>query len=413
MNPMRWLLWLCLSRLGFALINTAFAALIPTLRADWNMSAGQAGLIQSAWHGGYLVSLVAASALLGRCGAKRTFLGMGYAACAGALLFALCAHSFTSAFILYGLAGLCAGGSYVPGLALIGERFSSSARGRAMGYYIAAASLGYALGLIGSSALASRFNPQAGFLLAACGTLAGQAVALFALRGTPNLVAGPHHGASRRSLLWLWRSKPARLLILSYGMHAWELLGMWAWLPAYLSYALTTHHAVTLAASGALLAALAHAVSIAGSLLGGTLSDRWGRARVILLLSLASACCALLFGWAAAAPVWLLGTLAIVFNCTAIGDSAIYSAALTEVVPARHLATAYSVRSVLGFGMGALSPSLMGWLLDINSATPGAPGDAGWRMAWCGLGAIALAGPLMSYRLHRMPVGAMPSTTRS
>ena len=65
MNDGRWLLQLCLSRMGFAVINTAYAALIPLLRPAWGMSASQAGSVQSAWHTGYIVSLVVAS-LAGR-----------------------------------------------------------------------------------------------------------------------------------------------------------------------------------------------------------------------------------------------------------------------------------------------------------------------------------------------------------
>ena len=61
---MRWLYWLAASRLGFALINTVFAAQIPSLRAAWGMSASQAGLVQSAWHGGYLLSLVLAASMM-------------------------------------------------------------------------------------------------------------------------------------------------------------------------------------------------------------------------------------------------------------------------------------------------------------------------------------------------------------
>jgi hypothetical protein len=47
-NDASWLAWLCFSRIGFALMFTAYAAAIPLLRPEWGMSAGQAGLIQSA-----------------------------------------------------------------------------------------------------------------------------------------------------------------------------------------------------------------------------------------------------------------------------------------------------------------------------------------------------------------------------
>ncbi len=401
MTDGRWLLGLCLSRMGFGLINTAYAALIPMLRPAWNMSASEAGSVQSAWHTGYIVSLVAASLLAGRYGARRSFIGMGYAACATALLFALGAQDFTSAFWLYGLAGLCAGGSYVPGLTLVAERFPPAVRGRAMGAYIAAASLGYALGLLGSSSLAALGGPRAGFLLAAGGALVGQLTAIACLRRTPNVVVAPDRRgalATLASLRYLWRHKPARYVILAYSFHAWELLALWAWLPAFLSAAVARHGEVSLVAAGASLAALTHLVSMAGSLLGGRWSDRWGRTEVILALSVASLCCSLFFGWLLAAPLWCLVLVAVFFNLTAIGDSAIFSAALTEVVEAQHLAAAYSLRSVLGFGMGALSPWLFGVVLDRV-----APPEEAWGWAWTLLAVVAAVGPLMSWRLLRQP----------
>lgn len=405
MTDTRWLLFFCLSRMGFGLIGTAYAALIPMLRPAWNMSASEAGSIQSAWHLGYIVSLVTASLLAGRFGAKRTFLGMGYAACATAILFAFGSHDYPSAYLLYGLAGLCAGGSYVPGLTLIAERFPSATRGRAMGAYIAAASLGYAIGLLGTSALAASGGYPLGFSLAAIATVLGMLVASFTLRSTPNIVCAEENRqalVSLSSVLWLWRNKPARYVILAYTFHAWELLGMWAWLPAFLAAAVALHDGSgsTMVTAGAALAALSHLISMAGSLFGGSWSDRWGRAQVILLMSLSSIACSLVFGWLLAAPLWVLVVVAVLFNLSAIGDSAIFSASLTEVVPPQHLATGYSVRSILGFGMGALSPWLFGLVLDKADGSV----VTAWGMAWTCLAIVALAGPVFTWLWHRSQV---------
>lgn len=411
MSERRWLSLFCLSRVCFALINTAYAALIPSLRGDWAMSASEAGLVQSAWHGGYVLSLVLASQLSGRYGARRTFVGMSYAACASTFLFAFAARDFPSAFVFYGLAGICAGGSYVPGLTLIAEQVVPAVRGRAMGWYIAAASFGYALSLVGASALAALYSPRAGFLLAAWGSVVGVALSAYVLRCTPNIIAARRHMPILRSLLWLWRQRPARYLILAYTFHAWELLGMWAWLPSFLAYAMAKEAAgigagaglsAWVLTGGALLAALSHLVSMAGSLCGGGWSDRWGRTQVILALSLGSIACSLLFGWLLAAPLWCLVLVALLFNFLAVGDSAIYSAALTELVPARQLAAAYALRSVLGYGMGALSPWLIGMLLDALAKPDGMASDGGWQLAWSALGAVALLGPWMSWRLQRL-----------
>ncbi|MBN9420943.1 MAG: MFS transporter, partial [Candidatus Accumulibacter sp.] len=215
--------------------------------------------------------------------------------------------------------------------------------------------------------------------------------------------------ATLASLCWLWQHKPARCVILAYAFHAWELLCMWAWLPAFLSAAVALQQgtAGVLPVAGAALAALTHLVSMAGSLAGGSWSDRWGRSRVILLMALSSVACSLVFGWLLAAPLWLLVLVAVFYNFAAVGDSAIYSAALTEVVPGQHLAAAYSLRSVLGFGMGALSPWLFGIVLDaaggtaVDAAQVSGPAPLAWGLAWSALGAVALVGPWLTWSLMR------------
>lgn len=406
MTDTRWLLQLCLARTGFALINTSFAALIPMLQPAWGMSASQAGLVQSAWHLGYIVSLIVASQLSGAFGAKKTFIGMGYAALLSAGAFAWGAESFASALVLHALAGLCAGGSYVPGLTLITERFPADRRGRAMGAYIAAASLGYGLALPGTVWISQHVGDSSltgGLWLAAASCLLGQLLALHTLRQTPNILidaASRNRFVSAESLRWLWQSRTARWVMLAYAFHAWELLGMWAWLPAFLSAASLASGNTAAAGgafAGATLAALCHLLGTVGSLASGSWSDRWGRHQVILALSLSSIACALVFGWLLAAPLWLLVVVALIFNLTAVGDSAIHSVALTEVVPPAHLATAYSVRSLLGFGMGALSPWLFGRVLDHFADTP----TLAWGSAWSLLGAAALVGPWLTWRLLR------------
>jgi MFS family permease len=119
MSDARWLLLMCGSRMCFSLIFTAYAAVIPLVQPEWGMSSAETGLVQSAWHVGYLVSLFGAGLLVDRVGARDTYLWSGLAACASALLFALFAGGFRSALLLHFVAGLFAGGSYSPGLALI------------------------------------------------------------------------------------------------------------------------------------------------------------------------------------------------------------------------------------------------------------------------------------------------------
>jgi len=57
------------------------------------------------------------------------------------------------------------------------------------------------------------------------------------------------------------------------------------------------------------------------------------------------------------------------------------------------------VRSVLGFGVGAISPWVFGVVLDWTG--DGNPGQQAWGLAWCSIGIGALLGPLLTWRLHK------------
>jgi MFS family permease len=404
-----WLYELCAARAGFAMMFTAYSGVLPLVRAEWGLSAAQAGLIQSAWHIGYLVSLFLAGFFSEHFGAKRTFLGGNLFAAGSAAAFALFTEGFVSALLLHGLLGLCSGGSYTPGLTLISERFRPQRRGRAMGFYLAAASLGYAAALVLSGALVSSIGWRGVLIATACGPLAAALLSFHTLRATPNLVhPAPGGKGAGASLLEVLRNRPAMLVIWAYVFHSWELLGMWAWLPAYLAISAAAGAELTARAVGlgALLSAITYVSSMAGSIAGGALSDRFGRTAVILAMSCASLVCSFTFGWMLASPLWLLVIVAIVYNVTAIGDSSVYSTAVTELVPPRYLGAAYAIRSVLGFGAGAVSPWTFGLVLDWARGAPLQSEAWAWGLAWSSLGAGALLGPLMTWRLRARPEAA-------
>jgi MFS family permease len=408
-----WLLAFCLSRAAFSLIFTTYSGSLSLLRGDWGMSAGEAGLIQSAWHIGYLTSLFAVGFFADRFGAKRTFLWTSLAASAAALLFAAGARDFWSGLLLHGLAGLCSGGSYTPGLAIVSQHVPIGRRGRAMGYYIAASSLGYAASLLLTSQLIRISGWQLAFWVTCAGPAVGAVIGLWALRDTPNVVNPlPADHGQGGSLLAVWRNRPAMLSIWGYVFHSWELLALWAWLPAYLAAAFaavstapggSAAGAATASASlGAAFSALTYLTSMAGSVAGGALSDRFGRTALMLTMACASLVCSFSFGWMIGLPIALVVAVALFYNFAGIGDSAVYSTALAELVPARYLGAAYSLRSVLGFGVGAISPWVVGLVLDAARAGTVA-GPWAWGLAWCSVGLGAVAGPFVTWRLRRRP----------
>jgi MFS family permease len=404
----RWLAAICASRLLFSQIFVAYAAILPLLQEAWGMSSAQAGLVQSGWHAGYVVSLFAAGLAADRFGARRTFLVMSFGGAVASLAFAAFADGARSALILYALAGMLSGGSYTPVLAIISQRYPPATRGRAMGWYLAAGSLGYAIGLGLSGSVVAWGGWRMSLYVAASAAVVGALYGVWLMRGVrdePHLAepAAPVVQRMREVLA----NRPAMKVIWAYTFHSWELLGVWAWMPAFLAFA-AAHGAgldTKAVGLGAFLAGLTHLTSVAGSLIGGALSDARGRTAVMIVMASGSLACGFVFGWLVSAPLWVLVAVAMLYNLTGIGDSSVYSTALTEVVSARILGSAYAIRSVMGFGAGIVSPWVFGLVVDAGRSAALSQ-NAVWGLAWGVLALGALPGPLVALCLRRMPESA-------
>ena len=181
-----WLLGICSSRVLTYLVFMAYAAALPVLQREWEMSATAAGAISGGFQIGYAVSLFFFSILADRIGSKRVFLLSNFCTVISALLFAIIARDFYTGFILFTLVGTSMGGSYTPGLMMIADRYEPRHRGRAVGFFIASTSLGYALSLAICGAALPWGGYRIALLLTSSGPVLGFIFAWMVLKSTPN-----------------------------------------------------------------------------------------------------------------------------------------------------------------------------------------------------------------------------------
>jgi MFS family permease len=382
-----WLTGICASRFLIALVFTSYAAVLPVLQKEWGMSAAAAGAVSSAFQLGYAASLVGCNLLSDRIGARPVFLWSTVAGAPAAMAFALVSHGPWSAALLYGLTALLIGGNYTPGLILIAERFPAATRGRATGFFLAATSIGYAASLFLTGAVLSRAGWRPALIAASLGPVVGAVAGAWTVRGTPTLVH-PRRTGQGFSTEFL-RNPGALLLTAGYTFHSWELLGMWAWTPSFLSASLMRQGQALGQATGggARLSALFHLTGFSASLCAGWLSDRFGRTTVIIAMLGVSTVCSFVFGWLGSAPFWLLLLVGLFYGFSSVGDSPVLSVGLTEVVAPRVLGSALAVRSLLGFGAGAVAQTAFGHVLDAtNTSRPYAVW--GWAYGLLGLGGL-------------------------
>jgi MFS family permease len=384
-----WLAGICASRVFNGLVFMSYAAALSVLQREWGMSAAQAGVIASGFQIGYAVSLVVCSSVADRISPKRLYLWSLFAAGVFSLIFAVFARGFTSALILHTIVGISLGGTYTTGVMIIADQYVARRRGMAVGFFIASTSCGYAFSLAISGVAIPVGGYKLSFLLTCFGPMLGWFLAWVTLRRTA--VPAPGRRKEQRFTREVLGNRPAMLLIWGYTCHNWELLGMWSWTPAFLAacLALTGSTEVSAAGYGAYITASFHFVGLLASFSMGTLSDRMDRARILLALAAASMACSFLFGWSAGWPLVLVVGIGLVYAFTALGDSPILSAALTEEVDAAYLGAALGFRSLVGFGAGAVAPVAFGAVLDwTNPMIHGQRvyADWGWAFSVLGLG---------------------------
>jgi MFS family permease len=400
-----WLTGICASRVFNGLVFMTYAATLPVLQEKWNMSATQAGSISGGFQLGYAVSLVIFSSLADRISARTVYLRSLLATGICALGFAFLARDYLSGLILQTLLGLALGGSYTTGVMIIADQYKPKRRGMAVGFFIASTSCGYALSLLISGSALPLGGYPLSFLLTCLGPGLGWAIASVTLRRT--VIPVPERRTGQHFTREVLGNRKAMHLIWGYTFHNWELQGMWAWTPAFMAVCLgggTGAAGLKAVGAGANIVALFHVMGLFASLSMGVMSDRFGRAQVMLIMASISMLCSLLFGWTIGWPLLVIIGIGMIYAFTSLGDSPILSAALTEVMEPAYLGSALGLRSFLGFGAAAIAPLAFGAVLDwSNPLIEGQRSYQIWGWAFCllGLGGIGAVWTISRYSHFR------------
>lgn len=400
----RWLLRLCVAQVFIMLVFINYSAVLPLLKQEWGMNNTMAGSIFSVYQLGYILSGVLLSTLTDRINTRYIFLAAALWSGIANLLFAFFAHDYLSGMILRALTGIGMGGTYMPGLKLVAERFSPAKRGKAVGIYVGALVLGASLSLAVTGAIASFSGWRTAFIVCSVGVFIGLLLAKKVFDGyRPPVFRTEENSGFRAEVL---KNRPALLMILGYGSHMWEMYGMRSWVAPFFVASLLAHGTSPDKATGigATVAALIVGVGAFATAITGTLSDRWGRTRTITMVMFSSTVLSFGFGWLFEANPVITVLVGVAYGYLVVAESPVFSTGLTELVAPAYLGAAMGLQSLIGYSMGMISPTVFGWALDFFRGWEpfhGINGEWGIGFATCGLG--GLLGPLFMWLLRRCP----------
>ena len=380
---------------------SSYIAAMPFIQEEWSIGNSTAGVVFSAYLAGYAVVALAVLPLTDRVPLRRVFLCSTAVSVVGNALFPVAAFDPITACVLRFLAGAGLVGIYMPGLRLLAREFPDSSRGVAMGLYVTAYYSAVALSLAVTGALMNSLDWRSAYM--ALSILSALSIPLSAA-----LVRGRHDGGPgsggwglRFSVL---ASGRARAYIAGYSLHAMELYAVRVWLPALLAAALVAGgvEVEQAAVRAATVGGIALAAGAIGPVLGGAISDRFGRANsAVAIFALSGACCAAI-GWIVAAPWPLVVALACVLGWAISADSSIYSTAVTETADPSQLGSVMALQASLGFMGGVLGPIFVGAILDL------VPPSIQWGVAFSGVAALAVVAIAFLYPIARKSAPSSP-----
>lgn len=391
------ILAVCTARVFLFATFMTVAATIPILMSEWGLTAAAAGAIVSSFTIGYAASLFFFAWAADHYGAKRMVVLSALAAAATSLAFGLLARDWASAMVLYGLVGLAQGGVYTPLVMVFFDEAERAQRGKAMGWLIASTSVGYAASLAAAGLGIALGGWRTAFALTGFLPGVGALLLIAALQPLPNRIHSRPSGTGVAEELL--HNRGSRLLIGGYVAHSWELLGMWAWIPAFLAavFALKGIETAGAAVSGAYLSGVLHLFGATAAFTMGRLSDRTGRRPVMIALAGAGALMSFTIGWFIYAPSVVLVPLAFAYAFVCLGDSPVLTTALSESIRPGYLGAALAWRALAGFSAGAVAPLALGFALD--AMAPAGPAVSwGMGFATLGLGGAAAVACAVAWR---------------
>ncbi len=347
------------ARLSHHLCTGTLVPLLPLVRQDLGLSYFQSGLLTSAFALVYGFTQLPIVVLSERIG-ERTVIIAGLIGMSIAAMAAGFAGGYTQLLVSLALMGLCGSGYHALASSFLSRSFSKEKRGQTLGLHLAGSKLSFLI---------------APFLAVLIASVSGSWRSPFIVLALPSLVAGillwatvPGEGVveqktaldfSQGTLGWRVVLRDiGLLLIFTMGLSLLSF-SIYSFLPLYL----TDQHGVAFQQAG-VLAGMMVGVGIVGTPLGGALSDRLGRDRVILF-SIILAGPVLYLLTITPVGLWFLGFL-LVFGIVMSLPSAATESLMADRVPGARLALALATYYFFNQESSSVMNPLVGRLIDLH-----------------------------------------------
>lgn len=349
--------WIGISQLCALSLWYSASVIAPELIENWNLSSNSEAWLSASVPIGFVIGALFSSyfGMADRFNPRKI---LALSALLGAIFNALLIIVDSGFFgiLLRILTGITLAGVYPIAVKIISEWFPSK-RGLAMGILIAALTLGSSLPHF-IVMFFSSVNWKFVVICSSVLSLLSAFIVSFILEDAP--VKSKRLPFSLKVIKKVVMNKPVMLVNYGYFGHMWELYAMWTWLPAFLTASFLTFSPEIphwfIALSSFISIGIAGGI---GSVVGGIISDKIGRANLTILSMFISAICSIIIGFTFGQFIWLTLIISIIWGVSVIADSAQFSAAVSEIAEVEYVGTALTFQMCIGFLITIFSINLI------------------------------------------------------
>jgi sugar phosphate permease len=343
-----WFGWICIY-----LARSVLPPVLPVLREELGLTYAQAGLLETAYLIGYIISKVPAGALSNSYGPRRvlTVSMVGYGA---ATLLTSQAAGFVDIFTLRFLVGLFQGVHLPVANALLSERFGSK-QNRAIGFNESGANIGNTLAFPLTVTIISALSWRYAFIFLSIPAFLLSVGTLIFMKEEPDRLVNKNVNTGRQL------GEYSHVLIpfaISHAAYNLILITTFTFTPIFLVEFRGME--VTTAGFVAMVLPLA---GIFAKISSGFVSERLGSKRAI---TSASALSAVLLTMLVILPAWTLVPNLLMLGLMLYSFSPIIYSSTTSSLPSELKSMGLGVVTMFGNIVGAISTSLVGALIDSN-----------------------------------------------